>query len=126
MKTTQQVADRLVELCRQGQFEAAHTELYAEDAVSIEAEGAPVKVVEGLDAIQEKGRQFMSTVEEFHGVVVSEPLVAGDHFTVSMALDTTMKGRGRLTMEELCVYEVEDGKIISEQFFYSAEPASTP
>jgi hypothetical protein len=123
MKTTREVADRLVELCRQGQFEAAQTELYADDAVSIEAEGAPVEVVEGLAAIMEKARQFMSTIEQFHGVVVSDPLVAGDYFTVSMALDTTAKGRGRVTMEELCVYEVDNGQIVSEQFFYSTAPA---
>jgi hypothetical protein len=29
-----------------------------------------------------------------------------------------MKGVGRVPMEELAVYEVKDGKIIQEQFFY--------
>jgi len=116
---TSHVADRLVELCRQGQFEQAQTELFADDAVSIEPDGAPVEVAEGLEAIQEKGREFMSGVEAIHGIVVSEPIVAGSFFTVSMELDTTMKGRGRVSMEELCVYEVDDGKIISEQFFYT-------
>ena len=95
--------------------------MFADDAVSIEPEGAPVEVTEGLAAIQDKGREFMSTVEEFHSVVVSEPIVAGAFFTVSMALDTTMKGRGRVTMEELCVYQVESGKIASEQFFYTID-----
>jgi hypothetical protein len=28
-----------------------------------------------------------------------------------------MKGRGRVKLEEICAYEVKDGKIISEQFF---------
>jgi hypothetical protein len=28
-----------------------------------------------------------------------------------------MKGRGRVKMEELCAYEVKDGKIVLEQFF---------
>jgi ketosteroid isomerase-like protein len=116
---TSQIADRLVELCRQGQFEQAQTELFADDAVSIEPDGAPVEVAEGLDAIHEKGREFMRDVEVVHGIVVSEPIVAGSFFTVAMALDTTMKGRGRVSMEELCVYEVDDGKIISEQFFYN-------
>ena len=116
---TSHIADRLVQLCRQGQFEQAQTELFADDAFSIEPEGAPVEVAEGLDAIQEKGREFMRGVEAIHGIVVSEPIVAGNFFTVSMELDTTMKGRGRVRMEELCVYEVDDGKIISEQFFYT-------
>jgi len=33
-------------------------------------------------------------------------------------LDATMKGMGRMKLEEICVFEVKDGKIISEQFFY--------
>ncbi len=118
---TTQIADRLVELCRRGEFEAAQTELYSVDAISIEPDGAPFEMAEGLSAIQEKGRQFTASVEEMHGVVISEPVVAGNFFTVSMALDTTFKGRGRVNMEELCVYEVEDGKIITEQFFYSVD-----
>jgi len=118
---TSQVADRLVELCRKGQFEAAQAELFAENALSIEPDGSPMEMAEGLAAIQEKGRQFMASIEEMHGIVISEPVVAGNFFTVSMALDTTFKGRGRVNMEELCVYEVEDGKIVSEQFFYSVE-----
>jgi len=28
-----------------------------------------------------------------------------------------MKGRPRANFEELCVYQVKDGKIVSEQFF---------
>jgi len=39
--TTEQIAARLAELCRQGQFEDAQKELYAENAVSIEPEGMP-------------------------------------------------------------------------------------
>ena len=118
---TSQIADRLVELCRKGEFEAAQTELFAEDAVSIEPDGAPMEMAEGLAAITEKGRQFRASVEQMHEIVVSEPVVAGNFFTVSMALDTTFKGRGRVNMEELCVYEVDDGKIIAEQFFYSVD-----
>lgn len=118
---TSQIADRLVELCRKGEFEAAQTELFAEDAVSIEPEGAPMEMAEGLAAIQEKGRQFMASVEHMHGIVISEPVVAGNFFTVSMTLDVSFHGAGRTTMEELCVYEVDDGKVISEQFFYTVD-----
>jgi hypothetical protein len=78
-------------------------------------------VAEGLDAIREKGHHFMESVEQMHGIVVSEPVVAGNFFTVSMAIDTTFKERGRVNMEELCVYEVDNGKIVSEQFFYTVD-----
>jgi len=35
------IAARLVELCRQGQYEQLQNELYADDAVSIEMVGLP-------------------------------------------------------------------------------------
>jgi limonene-1,2-epoxide hydrolase len=35
-----------------------------------------------------------------------------------MVLDATIKGMGRMTLEEVCVYEVKDGKIVVEQFFF--------
>ena len=41
--TTSDVARKLVEFCRQGQFENAIEELYSADIVSVEPDGAPVK-----------------------------------------------------------------------------------
>jgi hypothetical protein len=38
-----------------------------------------------------------------------------------MSFDATFKGGGRTKMDEICVYEVKDGKIVKEQFFYPAE-----
>jgi hypothetical protein len=35
-----------------------------------------------------------------------------------MGLDATMKGVGRTKMDEIALYEVKDGKIVKEQFFY--------
>ena len=118
--TTQQIAHRLAALCNEGKFEEAQKELFAEDAVSIEPEASPgfEKEVKGLPAIIEKGKQFASMVEEFHGCGVSDPLVAGNAIALSLNMDVTMKGRGRSTMSEICVYGVKDEKIISEQFFW--------
>ena len=118
---TRQIADRLVELCRQGQYEAAQTELYAADARSIEPAGSQMPNVQGLAAIQLKGQQFMASIEQFHGTTVSDAAVAGEFFSLAMVLDVTMKGVGRMTMEEICVYRVHGGKIVSEEFFYPLE-----
>jgi len=57
-------------------------------------------------------------VEEFHGAKISDPVVGNNYFAVSWWLDTTMKGRGRMQMEEICLYHVQNGKIVMEQFFY--------
>jgi len=118
----QEIADRLVELCREGKYEQAQTELYADDAVSIEMAGAPgggLGNVQGLDAIREKGRKWAEDVEAIHGGSVSEPVIAGDWFSVASSLDATYKSMGRTPMEEICVYKVRDGKIVHEQFFYN-------
>ena len=118
---TEAVAKRLVELCRQGKFEEAQNELYSNDAVSIEMEGLPAGSIgnaKGLDAIREKGRQFNAGIEAVHGGSVSDPIVTGNWFSIVLTMDATFKGRGRVNMEEICVYQVRDGKIVREQFFY--------
>lgn len=53
-----------------------------------------------------------------HGGWSSTPVVGGTHFSVGMGMDVTMKGMGRIKMDEVCVYEVKEGKITKEQFFY--------
>jgi len=118
---TEAIAKRLVELCREGRYEDAQRELYADDAVSIEPDGLPPGALgnaQGLAAIYEKGRQFSAMVEAVHGGSVSEPVIADNWFSIAMAMDVTMKGRGRMNMSEICVYRVRNGKIVHEQFFY--------
>jgi hypothetical protein len=62
--TTQEVANRLVELVAQGKYEEAQNELYHNDAVSIEPENAQGPgSVKGLDAIIEKGKGWAEMVE---------------------------------------------------------------
>jgi hypothetical protein len=116
--TTQEIAERLVELCRERQYETAHNELYSTDAVSIEPFATPEfsQETKGRDAIVEKGRKFVAMVEEVHASEISDPIVAGNSFACTMRMDVSMKGQGRMDMRELCVYDVKDGKIISEQF----------
>ena len=117
--TTQQIADRLADLCRKGDWATAQNELFAKDAVSIEQHDSPgfSKETKGLDAIRQKGKAWEGMVDEVHGMKVSEPQVAGDSFSVVMDMDMTMKQGGRQQMRELCVYETKDGKVISERFF---------
>jgi hypothetical protein len=107
------IANRLVELCREGKFVQAQEELYNPDAASIEPEGLPPGALGnaiGLAAIREKGRQFQAAIEAVHGVSLSEPVVAGNWFSVAMMLDVTYKGRGRTKLDEICLFRVRDGK----------------
>ncbi|WP_027001763.1 nuclear transport factor 2 family protein [Hugenholtzia roseola] len=116
--TTQETANKLIELCRYGKFEEAQKSLYAQDAVSIEPEHTENNVVKGLDAIIKKGDYFRNSAD-FHSVEVSDALVSGNFFTLSMGIDLTWKhNQQRTKMEEIAVFEVKEGKIIKEQFFF--------
>ena len=117
--STKEIARKLKKLCEKGDFEAAQKELFAKDAVSIEpmASAGFDKETHGLDAILKKGKKWQEMVSETHSMEVSEPMIAGNTFALTMRMDMTMKGRKRENMTELCVYNVKDGKIVSEQFF---------
>ena len=119
VRTTQEIADRLVQLCREGKYEEAQNELFSDDAESVEPPGVPgLQTVQGLDKIRQKGQDFQNMVETIHSGSISDPLVAGRFITVAMILDATYKGMGRQKMEEIALYETKDGKIVKEQFFF--------
>ena len=119
---TLEIANMLVKLCRQGQFHEA-ADLYAEDAVSVEAgapPGMPREAV-GLAAIQAKGAWWIAN-HEVHSATVSGPWPHDDRFIVGFQFDVTIKASGqRIVMDEAGLYTVRDGKIVREEFFYSGE-----
>ena len=117
--TTQEVADRLAQLFKENNWAGAQDELFSEDAQSIEPPHAQgLQTVKGIDNIRKKGEQFNAMVEEMHGGYSSAPVVGGNFFSVAMGMDVTMKGMGRNKMDEIALYEVQNGKIVREQFFY--------
>ena len=117
--TTQDVASRFNELAQTGQWDKIQNELFADNAVSIEPPNSPgMQSADGMEAIREKGKQFGEMVEEMHGGYTTAPVVGGNFFSVGMGMDCTMKGMGRQKMDEIALYEVRDGKIVREQFFY--------
>jgi len=116
--TTQDVANRLVELCRKGQVLEAQQELFAEDVTSHEPAHSPTPPAIGKDAVLAKGRHFASLIEERRSGAFEDPIVAGNYFSFVCKLDATLKGIGNVVWDEICVFGVKDGKIVSEQFFY--------
>jgi hypothetical protein len=119
--TTQEVANRLVNLCSEGKFDQAAAELYSADIVSMEA-GAPPgmsRESKGIAAVKAKGDWWIAN-HEMHSTKVEGPLVAGSHFAVTFKMDVTFKPESkRFQMEEVAVYKVANGKIVYEEFFYS-------
>eukprot|EP01133_Synstelium_polycarpum_P016504 gene16504-19619_t len=115
---TQEVADRLVQLCREGKNVDAINELYDEHIVSREPAGTPMEITEGKEAVRDKTIQWINSVEQVHHESFSDAMVGGDFFSCVMEIDVTYKQHGRMAMTEIAVYEVKNGKIIAEQFFY--------
>lgn len=116
---TQEVAEKLVQFCREGKNLDAIHELYADDVVSHEPKGSQMELSEGKEAALAKNQQWYDMVEEIHSGEVSDPIVSGNFFSCTMDMDVTYKGHGRSMMSEVCVYEVKDGKIVAENFFYN-------
>ena len=118
--TTQEVAQKLVDLCREGKAEEVVSALYSPDIVSVEAMAMPggTREVQGLEAVAGKSAWWIEN-HEVHSAKVEGPLVAGPHFSVRFTYDITNKPSGkRMVMDELAMYHVKEGKIDREEFFY--------
>ncbi|QCB47596.1 nuclear transport factor 2 family protein [Hydrogenophaga sp. PAMC20947] len=117
---TMEIASKLVELCRQGKNTEALETLYADDVVSVEA-GVPPgmeREAKGLDAVKGKGKWWEDN-HEVHSATVTGPWPHDDRFVVGFQIDVTHKPSGqRMKMDEVGLYQVRDGKIVREEFFY--------
>ena len=117
--TTQQVATRFNELAQQEKWFDIQDELFADHVKSIDPPNSPYfGNAEGKVAVRKKGEEFVKKIEGAHRMYTSEPLVTGNHFTVAREKDITVKGFGRIQINEIMLYEVKDGQIVLEQFFY--------
>jgi hypothetical protein len=117
--TTQEVATRFNELAQQEKWFEIQDEFFAENVKSIDPPASPyLGYAEGKAPVRKKGEDFVSHITTFHGASTTEPVVAGNHFAVGREMDVTVEGHGRIQMKEIMLYEVKDGQIVLEQFFY--------
>ncbi len=105
-------------LLKQQDHNGAARKYNADDIVSYEAMEGPMAVCKGKDAVKQKGEWWQAN-HEVHGGSVEGPYVNGDQFAVRFSMDVTPKATGeRMTMDEVGVYTVKDGKIVEERFYY--------
>jgi hypothetical protein len=117
--TTPQIAARFNELAQQEKWFEIQDELFEDNVTSKEPSHSPYfKDATGKRAVRKKGEDWVSKVTAFHGAYTTSPVVAGNHFAVGRGFDITVEGFGKVKIDEVMVYEVKDGKIILEQFFY--------
>lgn len=117
--TTQEVAARFNELAQQEKWYEIQDELFAENVRSIEPPNSPYfPNAEGKANVRRKADDFVSRITAAPRLYTSEPLVCGNHFTVAREKDLEVTGHGRVEIKQIMLYEVKDGKIVLEQFFY--------
>lgn len=117
-----EIGKRYVALNKEGRHQEILDELFAENAVSVEAWAPPGtdKTATGLPAIRAKGKAW-GEQHEIHSAEVSGPYPNDNRFTVRFVYDVTNKpSNRRMNMDEVGLFTIENGKIVKEEFFYSA------
>jgi len=123
MASTLEIGKKYVALCKEGKNETIQDQLFTKDTVSVEA-GAPPgqdRTAKGLDAIRGKSKWWTDN-HTVHKAEVFGPYPHDDRFAVRFLYDITHKPSGkRMTMDEVGLFTVSNGKILKEEFFYAFE-----
>ena|SRR5438477_9700999 len=119
MMTTQEVAARFNELAQHEKWFEIQEELFANNVRSVDPPDSPYfGYAEGKGPVRKKGEDWVKRIEAVHSLYTTEPVVAGNHFAVGRQMDITVQGFGRIKIDEIMLYEVKEGQIVSEQFHY--------
>ena len=122
-ETLKATADKLLEHVRSNTTKAGLDELYATDAVSVEAMAMP-----GSDSAETRGvagirgkHDWWENTMEVHSASADGPFLHGDdRFAVIFAVEGVGKTDGKpFAMREVAVYSVSNGLIVREKFFYA-------
>lgn len=116
MFTIHEIANGLKEMLSEQKFVEAYKLLFSEHAESIDplnTSGAPLK---GLGTLLDREKDFLLRAK-IQKITLSEPIIAGSYFTMSLKMSFDLKDQGHMELEEICLYKVKNGKIISQQFF---------
>ena len=117
--TTHEVAARFDQLAKQEKWFEIQDELFANNVQSVEPSGSSwLKNAAGKDMVRKKGEDWVKRIEAVHRTSTTEPVIAGNYFAVGREVDITVQGLGRIQMNQIMLYEVKDGRIVLEQFFY--------
>lgn len=116
--TNQEVGNRLVSLLREGKFMDVYSELFHEDAKHIEPQSENFPLLESRAAIVAKDEAMAEHISGAHGLEVGDAIVSKSYIAIPFKMTAELKDGNEFPMDEIIVYKVENGKILSEQFFY--------
>lgn len=122
MANAKEISKKYFELATQGKDSEILDQLYAENAVSIEAlaMGEMPARTEGLAAIREKHAWWNENMEMLGGDMKGPfPNNDGTQFSVYFTMEFKNKNTGEVTKgDEVALFTVENGKIVKEEFHY--------
>ena len=115
---TNELAHDFAAMLKNNQSDQAAAKFNADNIVSYEAMDGPMSVCQGKEAVQKKS-EWWAANHEVHNFTTEGPFVNGDQFALRFHVDVTAKESGkRIKMDEIGLYHVENGKIVSERFFF--------
>lgn len=117
-QTIQEIAHRLVDYCRNDQYDQCYEQLFSTDCKSIEPDDSHWSIADGMTAVRNKRLQWSNSLAQFHEKEISDPICADGYFTCTMKYDVTFKTGDRRKVNQVCVYKVDNSKITEERFFY--------
>lgn len=109
----------LVALFNRGEWDKIEEKYHDKQLVSIEGLGVNL-AWHGRKAVRAKGEAWMAD-HTIHGASAEGPFVGSTGFAVRFKMDVENKAAGtREIMDEIAVYTVLKGKVVREEFMYSA------
>ncbi|MBB5646259.1 SnoaL-like domain-containing protein [Pedobacter cryoconitis] len=97
---TREVADKFIQLWREGRNDDAIQAFYSAQAIH-----------------QTRGFLYSRKMEQANSIEISELLVIGEYFCLRLKMNMVLKDIGTSTLNESWVFEVKGGKIVYERFF---------
>jgi hypothetical protein len=119
LMSTEKVARKFVQMCRENRRMEAIDELYSDKITSVELKGDYPTSLEGKLSVARKIFEWNASVNRIFDLYVTDPVINGDYFSFCMNIDALTINQERVKLKEVCVYKVQYGKIVFEQFFYS-------
>ena len=115
MQNIKALDDQLNNAILSGKALEAFDALYADDVVMQENTDAPFV---GKAFNRQREIEFFSSVEQFHDGRVLASAVNGDVSFSEWEMDVTLKGAGRIKMNQATVRRWKDGKVVHERFYH--------
>lgn len=116
---TKIIASAFTALCAKGEFTQAGQTFWSDDLVSCEAMPGDMAEIKGRAAVEAKARGWHAH-HDVHSVKVEGPYVHGHQFLVRFTMQVTPKGGACMTIDEMGLYSVMEGKIVEERFFFGS------